>query len=280
MAATDTLAVETRSLPQRIRSYGGRSMLAFPVSFAAFLTLWELASRFSGMPSYILPGPETVLSSLVQGLTAAPTGRDSFAYHLGDTIFAALLGFAVGSTLGIAIGALIAEFRIIETIARPYVSALQSMPKVAFAPLFVIWFGIGLTSKIAMSSLISLFPPLVNSIVGIRSVEQDQLELMRSLGASRWKIFWAVKFPTALPYIFAALELGIVYALLGVIVAEFVAAQRGMGLLITAQESIGNTAGVFAVLIVLGTTAAFLGITIRAVARRVMFWRNRPELTK
>lgn len=254
--------------------------LSLVVSFIVLIALWQLFATYGGMPKYVIPTPAEVFGSLVSGLTKSPASRESFYYHLQDTLSATLVGFAVGAGAGITLGSLIAEFKIVETVAVPYVSALQSLPKVAFAPLFVIWFGIGLFSKIAMSSLIAFFPPLVNTVVGIRSVEKDQLELLESLGASRWKIFTAVKFPTALPFIFAALELSIVYALLGVIVAEFVAASRGIGLLIVAQEAVANTAGVFAILMVLGASAAMLSWIIRVVGRRVMFWRSRPEIDR
>ena len=251
--------------------------LALVTSLIVFVALWEAVSRFSGLPSYMIPSPGEVLTSLVAGLTKAPASRDSFYYHLFDTLTATLFGFTVGSISGIAIGSLIVEFRMVERIALPYISALQALPKIAFAPLFIIWFGIGILSKVAMSGLISFFPPLVNTIVGLRSVEKDQLELMQSLGASRWKVFTAVKFPTALPFVFASLELGIVYALLGVIVSEFVASERGIGLLITKQESVANTAGVFAILVILGFTAAILTAIIRMIGRRVMFWRIRSD---
>lgn len=251
-----------------------RRPLTFLASIVVFIAAWEAFARYSGMPAYIIPAPEEVLKNLVSGLTRSPLSRDSFYFHLQDTLLATLAGFAIGSLAGIAIGSLIAEFEVFETVALPYVSALQSLPKIALAPLFVIWFGIGLLSKVAMSGLIAFFPPLVNTVVGLRSVERDQLELMRSLGASRWKVFTAVKFPTALPYVFAALELSIVYALLGVIVAEFVAAERGIGILIMKQESVANTAGVFAILTVLGLSAAILSSAVRVIGKRVMFWRS------
>jgi NitT/TauT family transport system permease protein len=165
-----------------------------------------------------------------------------------------------------------AEFRSVETMLMPYAFALQTLPKVAIAPLIVIWFGFGNGSKIAMAALLAFFPLMVNSFTGIRNTEQERIDLMRSLSASRLEIYARVKLPSAAPFIFAGLDMAAVYALLGTIVAEFLGAQRGIGVTIVQAQAVTDVAGVFAALIVLGALGVLLHLIIRAIKRRIVHW--------
>ena len=165
-----------------------------------------------------------------------------------------------------------AEFRTVERAIFPYVAALQSLPKVAIAPLYIIWFGYQIESKIAMAATLALFPILLNSLQGFLTVDRDRLELVGSLDASRWQTFRYIKLPASLPIIFAGLNLGIIYGLLGTLVAEFIGGQRGMGVLVLQLQSVNDTAGVFAVLVVLAAVGYVLLNTMRAIQRRVVFW--------
>jgi NitT/TauT family transport system permease protein len=241
-------------------------------SVALVFLVWEALVAWYDIPAYVLPSPKAVMAALLDGLAQNPTSRASFWYHLADTMTATLVGFGIGAVLGIVMAAAMAEFRIVERLLFPYVAAVQSLPKVAIAPLYVIWFGYQIQSKIAMAVTLALFPVLLNALQGFLSVERDRLELMSSLDASRWQVFWLVKLPTSLPLIFAGLNLGIVYALLGALVAEFIGAQRGMGVMVLQLQSVNDTAGVFAVLIVLAVVGYVLIATVRAIQRHVVFW--------
>jgi NitT/TauT family transport system permease protein len=241
-------------------------------SLAIGFVLWEIAVVFFQMPSYVLPSPRAVLVALADGLAQSPTSRAGFWYHLQDTLEATLAGFVIGSLLGLILAAAMAEFRPIERLLFPYIAAIQSLPKVAIAPLYVIWFGYQIESKIAMAVTLALFPVLLNALQGFLSVDRDRLELMASLDASRWQVFWMVKLPASLPLIFAGLNLGIVYALLGALVAEFIGAQRGMGVMVMQLQSVNDTAGVFAVLVVLAVVGYVLIATMRLIQHRVVFW--------
>jgi NitT/TauT family transport system permease protein len=241
-------------------------------SIALGFVLWEALVVWYEIPSYVLPSPAAVMAALADGLGQSPTSRASFWYHLADTLTATLWGFAIGSVLGLVLAAAMAEFSVVERLLFPYVAAIQSLPKVAIAPLYVIWFGYQIHSKIAMAVTLALFPVLLNALQGFLSVERDRLELMASLDASRWQMFWLVKLPSAAPLIFAGLNLGIVYALLGALVAEFIGAQRGMGVMVLQLQSVNDTAGVFAVLIVLAVVGYLLITAVRMVQRRVVFW--------
>ena len=234
--------------------------------------LWQIAVVYFQMPSYVLPAPRAVLVALADGLAQSPTSRAGFWYHLQDTLEATLAGFVIGSALGLILAAVMAESRLVERMLFPYIAAIQSLPKVAIAPLYVIWFGYQIESKIAMAGTLALFPVLLNALQGFLSVDRDRLELMASLDASRWQMFWLIKLPTSLPLIFAGLNLGIVYALLGALVAEFIGAQRGMGVMVMQLQSVNDTAGVFAVLIVLAVVGYGLIASMRFIQRRVVFW--------
>jgi NitT/TauT family transport system permease protein len=154
----------------------------------------------------------------------------------------------------------------------PYAFALQSLPKVAIAPLIVIWFGFGDGSKIAISALLSFFPVLINSFTGLRAVEPERLDLMRSLSATRFETYRIVKLPNAAPFIFAGIDMAVVYALLGAIVAEFLGAQRGMGVVITQAQAVSDVAGVFAALVILGTLGIVLHATVRWTEAHIVHW--------
>jgi NitT/TauT family transport system permease protein len=248
------------------------SILLGGVSVSLALAGWEICVRELSIPSYVLPSPAAVWQALVAGLVADPTSKASFWFQLADTINATLWGFLAGSLIGIALAALMAEFRVIEELLFPYIVGLQSIPKVAIAPLYVIWFGYQIETKIAMAATLALFPVLLNALEGFVTVERERLELMISLRASRWQTFRMIKIPNALPFVFAGLNLGIVYAFLGAIVSEFIGAQRGMGVIITQLQSVSDTAGVFACLILLAIAGYVLIGVMRAIQRRFVFW--------
>lgn len=241
-------------------------------SLIAGLVLWEFLVVSFDIPAYVLPSPRAVFAALVDGLAQSPTSRASIWYHLADTLTATLLGFVIGSVLGLVLAAMMAEFRAVERLLFPYIAAIQSLPKVAIAPLYVIWFGYQIESKVAMAATLALFPVLLNALQGLLSVERDRRELMASLDASRWQMFWLVRLPNSLPLVFAGLNLGIVYGLLGALVAEFIGAQRGMGVMVMQLQSVNDTAGVFAILVVLAVVGYVLIAVMRMIQHHVVFW--------
>lgn len=255
------------------------NLLTSSASLIALLLLWELAVGYFNVPRYVLPTPLGVWRALAAGLADNPSDPASFWYQLTSTLHATVLGFMIGGFLGVLIAALMAEFRLVQKFIFPYVVGFQSLPKVAIAPLYVIWFGYQLEPKVAMSATLTLFPVLLNSLQGFSSTEHDRLELLASLDASRWQTFWFMKFPSALPFVFTGLNLGIVYSLLGTIVAEFIGAQRGMGVVITQLQMVADTAGVFAALIVLAATGYVLISIMRVLQARFVFWSGSSRET-
>lgn len=242
------------------------------VSVLVILAVWESTVTAFQLPPYILPPPQEVWHALVAGLMADPSSRASFWFHLSITLTATLSGFAIGSVLGITLAMVMAEFEWVKRTIFPAIVGFQSLPKVAIAPLYVIWFGFNIESKIAMAATLCFFPVMLNSLQGFVTVENERLELMTSLNAGRWETFRRIKLPGALPFVFAGLNLGIVYAFLGAIVAEFIGAQNGVGVIVTQLQSLSDTAGVFAVLVLLGISGYTLLAIMSTIQRKVVFW--------
>lgn len=231
------------------------------------LLVWEAAARLFDVPAFILPRPSNVFLALYRG-----TVSTMYFGHLYVTLTETLIGFAVGSSLALLLGTAVALSRRTEYFLYPFIVMFQAMPKVALAPIMIVWFGIGLTSKVVTASLVAFFPLLVNTVVGLRSAEEDRVNLMRSLAASRWQIFWMLQLPNAMPYIFAGLEIAMIFSLLGAIVAELVGAESGLGMLIQSMNYTMDVAGQFSVLLILSMVGLALNGVVTAIRRRVLFW--------
>lgn len=240
----------------------------------AVVGVWELVVRAFAVPEYVVPAPSAVFVALGRGLASGV-----YVTHLAYTLAEALLGFAIGSLIGLMLGAAIARSPRLERVLYPYVVGFQAMPKIAIAPLLIMWMGFGIWSKVAMAAMIAFFPMLVNVITGLRAADRDLIDLMRSLSASEWQIFRMVRLPNALPYIFAALDIAIVFSLLAAIVAEFVGAQVGMGHLILMMNFSLDVAGVFAILVILSVVGVALHMVVVKLQRRVVFWVQTDDMT-
>jgi NitT/TauT family transport system permease protein len=234
---------------------------------AAVLLAWEASVRLLGVPAFILPLPSNVFIALYRGLASR-----LYIDHIGVTLAETLIGFAVGSALALLLGTAVALSRRTEYFLYPFIVMFQAMPKVALAPLIIVWFGLGLASKVVTAALVAFFPLLVNTIVGLRSADEDRVNLMRSLAASRWQLFWMLQLPNAMPYIFAGLEIAMIFALLGAIVAELVGAQSGLGMLIQSMNFTMDVAGQFSVLLILSLVGLLLNGIVTTVRRRILFW--------
>jgi NitT/TauT family transport system permease protein len=238
-----------------------------PAVFVIVVLLWEYGVKLFDVDQFVLPPPSQIAESLWAQLT-----NDLFWGHFWVTTQETLIGYAIGVTVALVLGTAISQVRLLEKTLMPYIVAFQTVPKVALAPLFVVWFGFGLTSKIVMAAVISFFPILINVIEGLRSADADRIQMLTVFGASKSQIFRMVRLPTALPFIFAGLDIGIVFAILGAVVGEFIGAQEGLGYLLLQTNYNFDIAGMFAVLVVLSLMGMLAHLTIRFAQRKVAFW--------
>src|ERR1700739_2187870 len=178
--------------------------------FCGSVLLGELILRVFEVPLYILPPPSKVAVALWRGFASG-----LYQKHLLHTLTETLLGFALGSALGFALGAAVALNRYVEYLLYPYIVMFQSVPKVALAPLIVVWFGLGLQSQIVNAPLVACFPLLFIPIAGVNSADEELISLMRSLAASRSQIFWMLQLPTSLPFVMPGLEVSLIFAAVG-----------------------------------------------------------------
>ena len=246
----------------RIRGAIGRVVL-----LVGSLALSEAAVRALHVPSFILPSPSQIGLALYQGAVSG-----IYLQHSWITLVETLLGFVLGSAVAFLLGTALASSRRVEYFLYPFIVMFQNMPKVALAPLIIIWFGLGLGSKVVSAALIAFFPLLVNTIAGLRSADEDRVDLMRSLGATPMQIFWMLRLPSALPFLMAGLEVAMVFSLVGAIVAEFVGSEAGLGMLIQSRNFSMDVAGEFAVLFLLAILGLALNAVVVLVRRRVLFW--------
>ena len=238
---------------------------------AVVLAVWEAVVHVFEIPQYILPPPTSIFAGLKRGMESG-----IYFEHIAVTLSETFMGFALGTALAFMLGTAVALSRRVEYFLYPFIVMFQAMPKVALAPLIVVWFGLGLTSKVINAALVAFFPLMVNTIVGLRSADEDRVNLLRSLAASKSQIFWMLQLPNALPYIFAGLEIAMIFALIGAIVAEFVGAERGLGMLIQSMNFNMDVAGQFGVLLILSLIGLLLNGMITGLRRRVLFW-DRPR---
>jgi NitT/TauT family transport system permease protein len=243
------------------------SLLALAILLAV-LAFWEfLLVPLSGISPALLPKPSQIAIALYQGMTEGYLFSDTLI-TLREIVFGYILGALVGFVLAIPV----AEWRIAERIMSPYIVAAQAIPKVAIAPLFVVWFGFGMTSKILIVALITFFPVFVNAVAGLRSTPSEQEEMLNVYNASRYEKFRFLKLPNSAPYVFAGLNVGVTLSVIGAIVAEFVGAQEGIGAAIMRAGFALDTAGVFAAISVLTLIAAMSSSAVQALGRKLVFW--------
>lgn len=231
--------------------------------------LWELAARtgvfsaaFIGQPSVFLPG---LVRMFIDGSIYAP---------ILDTLSATALAFCIGGVLALASALLLTAVPILREIVQPFLDALNALPRVALVPLFIVWFGLGMTSKVISGVSLMYFILLFNTLAGARSVDPDHRGLARSLGLGSSQIFRQIVIPTAIPAIFAGLKLGLVYTLLGVVTAELIAGGKGLGSLVSYYSNTYDANGVFAVLVVLVAVSFALSTLMEKIESRLMRWKQ------
>lgn len=251
-------------VPERYRAY-----LLAPPALLAFLCLWQLLVTLGSYPTFILPAPAVVLQKFL--VTA---GDGTLLRHTWATLREVFLGLALGLSAATSVGYVFAKSKPLERLLSPYIVASQSMPIVALAPLLVIWFGFGMLSKVIVCALTVFFPVLINTIVGLRSVDENLVDLMRSYGATRRQMFTMLEIPAALPVLLGGLKIGVTLSVIGAVVGEFVAADEGLGFLVNLSRGLFDTPMLFVALFTLVVIALSLYGSVVLLENRLLSWRR------
>ena len=244
-----------------------RGSAASVVLLVIFLAAWEWGPGLVGIPSFIVPPASMVFEEFVRMLSV-----NHLLFHTGITAAEVLVGFALGSLLGAFFGYVLGISPVAEFALSPYILALQIAPKVAFAPLFILWMGFTVYPKILVAILIVFFPVMVNVLTAIRGIDPDLINLARSFTASRAQIFWKIEFPSSMPPMFASLRIGATLAVAGVVVGELVGGNSGLGYLLTFGEGQANTPMVFVCILMLTLIGGIAYVAVIAIEHRVLHY--------
>ncbi|MER5173688.1 ABC transporter permease [Thioclava sp. GXIMD2076] len=270
------MPAETTAAPAQFRTVrpvllrGVYERAQYLIPAALIIVVWWLCVDIFDVPGYVLPHPMAVVHSLINGLASG-----AYVEAAAATTSSIVAGFVAGTLIGMSIAVVMVLWPALDRLVFPYIVALQSMPKIAIAPLMIVWFGFGFGAKIAIVAMVAAFPVLVNMLAGLHATEHDRIELMRALAASRLQILTQVLIPSALPYLFAGLSAALVLSVTGAIVGEFVGARKGIGVLILQANFSLDLASVFALLLLLGAISAVLNLCLRLIGKRVVFWTKR-----
>ena len=247
--------------------------LTTPLLLLVLVVAWKAYVDSSGISGFILPSPAAVWQSWID-LLASPRGWG----HTWTTAYETSLGFFWGLVIGVGLGVLIGHFRWLELTLNPFIVGLQVVPKVAFVPLFVVWFGFGSTSKVVVAAVLAFFPILSNTVLGVKSIDAGHRDVMTSLNASRPDLFLRLELPSSLPYILTGMEVGIVLAIIGTIVGEYLGGNDGLGYLLISRMNAFETAGLFAVMIHMTLLGFVFYFAIGLLRRALIPWHRSAGL--
>jgi len=244
-----------------------RGTVASVVLLVIFLAAWEWGPGLLGVPHFIIPPLSLVAEEFVRMWQV-----NHLLMHTAVTAGEVVAGFVIGSLLGALIGYLLGMSPTAEFALSPYILALQIAPKVAFAPLFILWMGFTVYPKILVAVLIVFFPVMINVLTAVRTVDPDLVNLARSFKASRAQIFWKIEFPSSMPPMFAGLRIGSTLAVVGVVVGELVGGNRGLGYLLSFGEGQANTPMVFVTILMLTLVGSVAYLAVILIERRVLHY--------
>jgi NitT/TauT family transport system permease protein len=243
--------------------------LTTPLITIVLLAMWQVFVTLTHTSAFILPPPLAVWRAWVELL-----GSPRAWHHAGVTAEETLVGFFWGTLIGVALGLVIGRRRWLETTLNPFIITTQVVPKVAFVPLFVVWFGFGLTSKIIVAAVLAFFPILTNTVLGVKSIEAGHRDVMTGLNATRWQVFRRLELPSALPYILTGMEVGIVLAIIGAIVGEYLGGNDGLGFLMISRMNAYETDGLFAVMLQMSILGFVFYFAIGLLRKLLIGWHQ------
>lgn len=266
----NTQASRTPGARRKVKRPGfprGRILAYQIVLLTLFLGLWEFAIRAQWLPVYLYGQPSGVWRELLAGLSSG-----ALLQHSWITAQEAVIGFLLGSTLGSAAGLLLWLSPTAAAVLRPVLIALNGLPKIALAPLIIVWFGVGIESKIAVAGIITFIVAMITSAAGTQEVDQDYVRMLKALGASRWQIFRIVIVPGSIPWITSAFRLNIGFAMIGAVVGEYISADAGLGYFVYYSGTLYNLNAVWAGIFALMALALILDMLVGLVEKR-MTWK-------
>jgi NitT/TauT family transport system permease protein len=243
--------------------------ISTPVLVVGVIAGWKLVIAVFDISPFVLPQPEEVLGGMAEVVRS-----QEFTAHLRVTLTETLVGFGIALVLGVGMGAVLGRIRWLERALRPLVVASQVVPKVALVPLFIVWFGFGITSKIVIVAIFAFFPIMLNTLLGVRSVEPGHRDVMRGLNAGRWATFWRLDYHSTLPYVFAGMEIGIVFATIGAVVGEYLGGNQGLGYMIVVSLNALNAKQLFAVITILTLLGFALFLAVIGLKRLFIPWHE------
>jgi NitT/TauT family transport system permease protein len=246
-----------------------KTMLGHLLFCSVSIWLWERAAASGWLSQAFFGQPSEIAVFLWKGFVS----KGHLWIELFYTLGAAIAAFILGSVLAVATGLLFVTYPRVEKVTEPYLIVLNAMPRIALVPVFLLWFGLGVGSKIAVGTSLSFFVVLANTIAGIRGVPTDLLTLSRSLGANGSQLFFKVTLPSAVPVIASGLRLAVIFSLLGVVGGELIAAERGLGQQLAYLQSTFNMSGVFALLVVLSSLGLLVSTAMTRLERRLQRWQ-------
>jgi NitT/TauT family transport system permease protein len=245
-----------------------RRVLRITIFYVAVLLLWEALIRLFHVPDWLVPAPSQILDVIADK-------NSVMLSHTWVTLEETLIGFVFALAVGVACAIGIVHFPLLRDTLYPSLIMFNSFPKVAIAPLFVVWIGVGIESKIANAFLTALFPIVLNTIMGLTNMDPELLELVRSMSKNRWVLFWKIRFPYSLPYVFAGCKIAISLAVIGAIVGEFISGRSGLGYLVLSANNYFNTPMAFAALLYLVLMSlALYGMVILAEKLMLPWYRR------
>jgi NitT/TauT family transport system permease protein len=243
-----------------------------PLVIFMFFVFWQAAVMVFRVPEFILPTPVSALTHL---LVPQADANYNWTLQISTTLYEVLISFAVTAVAGVALAILIAWSTTIQDITLPVFIFINSLPIIAVAPILLLWFGYGLFTNVLIAFLVSFFPVVINTATGLNEVDEDLLDLVRYLHGSKWQIFVKIRFPNALGYVFTGLKISSTMCVVGAIVGEFIASDRGLGYIIINSQYTMDTPPIFAALIVISVIGVILFEVVALAERLLMPWRYR-----
>jgi NitT/TauT family transport system permease protein len=258
-------SLDRRGAAGLMRSPGAARALKVGLTLVIVTLLWEAACRWLHVPTFIIPAPSDIADRLYEK-------RALYAGHTWVTVYETFAGFVLAVVVGVVAAALIVVLPGIRDVLMPLLLIAQLVPKVAVAPILLIWFGYGLIPKVLIAFLVAFFPIVVNTASGLAAVERELIELGLSLEASRWQTFWKFRIPTALPDLFSGMKIAITLAVIGAVIGEFVGGNKGLGYLIIMANQELDTPLAFSALFILSLAGILLYAAVELAERLIIPW--------